>query len=98
MSMLATEANEFLVRELEVEMREGMERRRPSSNQAKPSHRNTAAYENVEEDLPRSLAHATLGDDKIFSPLSTSAKPVIFSIEKVATVIAKYHHLIDHNT
>jgi hypothetical protein len=74
LSMLATEANAFLVRELEMEIREGMERGRPSSNQAEPSHCNTTANKNVEEGLPRSSAHATLppmGDDNYFSPLRT---------------------------
>jgi len=74
--MLATEANALLMRELEMEMREGMERGRPSSNHAEPSYRNTTTNEKVEKNLPTSPAHAyatlpPIGDDTYFSPLST---------------------------
>ena len=72
--MLATEANAFLSREMETEMREGMERRSPIFNPGEPSHHDRLENVNAENDFSGSPARATIppmSDDDYFSPMST---------------------------
>ena len=70
--VLATEANEILVRELAMETREGMETGGAYINSAEPHQHDMAAYEIVRDGPSRSPARATtsqMADDNYFSPL-----------------------------
>ena len=72
--MLATEANAFLAREMETEMREGMERESPLLNPGEPSHHDRLKNRDVLNDFSGSPARVTIptmSDDNYFSPLST---------------------------
>ncbi len=72
--LLATKANAFLAREMETEMRDGMERGSPVLNPGEPSHHDRLDNVNVLNDFSGSPARAIIppmSDDNYVSPLST---------------------------
>ncbi len=74
LASLATEANAFLSKEMETEMREGMERRSSIFNPGEPSHHDRLANVKAKNEFSGPPARATIppmSDDDYFSPMST---------------------------